>query len=251
MLGGNPSMSPHSSEFSKGSYVQQGPLALDHNTSVTTAFFSPNLEAGACSSEIPEMEPNSYMEDTMNDALLPPDVYPLDAYPFIQTHRDDGLSTTNIEPPAIFPLSYISTAMVPTTGGTMMWVPDEQYFSSQNGNDFPLGTNSILNIENSSDAPSQYHSGTGTAGHLANSSIEGCYAASELTASHKRFHDGSTKAVRSLGRVTLPRARRGGRKGPLSVREREDRRKAKIRGVCIRCRRTNIKVRRQLRMHKK
>ena len=250
VLGGNPSMSPHSSEFSYGSYVQQGPLAFDHSTSVTTAFFSPNLEAGACSSEIPEMEPNSYMEDTMNDALLPLDIYPLDAYPFIQTHRDDGLSTTNIEQPAILPLSYISTAMIPATGETMMWVPDEQHFSGENGNEFSLGIDSILNVENSSDAPSQYQNGTETAGHLANSSIEEYYAANELTASHKRYHDGSTKAVRSLGRVTLPRAHRGGRKGPLSVREREERREAKIRGVCIRCRRTKIKVRRQLRMHK-
>lgn len=42
--------------------------------------------------------------------------------------------------------------------------------------------------------------------------------------------------------VTLPPARKGGRKGPLSLYEREMRRKARKQGVCIRCRRMKEKV---------
>ena len=42
--------------------------------------------------------------------------------------------------------------------------------------------------------------------------------------------------------VSLPPARKGGRKGPLSVEELKKRREARKQGVCIRCRQVKEKV---------
>jgi hypothetical protein len=40
----------------------------------------------------------------------------------------------------------------------------------------------------------------------------------------------------------LPRARRGGRRGPLTAKQVENRQAVRLSGVCIRCRKTRIKV---------
>jgi len=73
----------------------------------------------------------------------------------------------------------------------------------------------------------------------------------EISNSIERFSNKSTAPVISEGLkpllglahpISLPRARTGGRKGPLSAQEREGRRESRKQGVCIRCRKMKEKV---------
>jgi hypothetical protein len=42
--------------------------------------------------------------------------------------------------------------------------------------------------------------------------------------------------------ISLPPARKGGRKGPLSAEEKKQTRESRKQGICIRCRKTKVKV---------